>query len=236
MLGTLISFAGLHGCFEGSQGPGRVQVNWQVDGGTCKSVGLTDVQVDLRQDGETVFSEATRCTEGSVLFEDVPVAVYDVVIKGFNQDEVPVYEGFADGVAVKEGETPSTPDGAVKLKAMKATVLLKWSFPDDNSICAFNNVETIEVNLSQTGTVVEIFAGTFPCDPGHAEPEDLPAPFEGGSFVISDVPAGEIDLFLFGLSPEGERVYVGVKEAVLVGNTSANIVVVDLFSCDGNCI
>jgi hypothetical protein len=236
MLGTLMSFAGLQGCFDEEQGPGRIQVNWQVEGGTCKSVGITDVRVDVRRDGETIFSESTRCTDGSVLFEDVPVTVYDVVVKGYNEDQIPVYEGFADKMAVKEGETPSTPDGPVVLRPMKATVLLQWSFPNGNSICSFNNVATVEVNVSQSGTVVDIFSGTFPCDPGQAEPDELPAPFEGGSIVISGVPAGQIDLFLFGLSPEGERVYFGVEEAVLVGNASSNAVLVELFSCDGNCI
>ncbi len=237
MLGTVIMFAGLQGCFSDSQGPGRVQVSWQVEGSTCKAAGLTDVRVDLLQDGTTVFSEATRCTDGSVLFEDVPVAVYDVVVKGFNQDDVPIYEGSAEKMAVKEGETPSTPDGPVKLKAKKGTLLLQWSFPKDKSnLCSFNNVQTIEVNLSQSGTVVEIFAGVFPCEPGYADPEDLPAPFESGWIVISDVPPGEVDLFLFGLSPEGERVYVGTQEAVLVGNTGYVQVLVELFSCDGNCI
>ena len=237
MLGTLMSFAGLHGCFGDSQGPGRVQVSWQVEGSTCKNAGLTDVRVDLRQDGETVLSEATRCTDGSVLFEDVPVAVYDVVVKGFDQDEVPIYEGYAEGMAVKEGETPSTPDGPVKLKAKKGTVLLQWSFPKDKSnLCSFNNVDTIEVNLSQSGSVVDIFAGAFPCEPGYADPEELPAPFESGWIVISDVPPGEVDLFLFGLSPEGERVYFGTEEAVLVGNTGYVQVLVELVSCDGNCV
>lgn len=236
ILGTMMVLTGLQACFGDSQGPGRVQVSWQVEGSTCKTAGLTDVRVDLLQAGETVFSESARCTDGSVLFEDVPVAVYDVVVRAFNEMDVPIYEGSAEGMAVKEGETPSTPDGPIKLKPKKATVMLKWSFPKDNSMCSFNNVETIEVNLSQSGTTVDIFAGAFPCDPGYAEPDELPAPFEGGWIVISDVPSGEVDLFLFGLSPEGERVYFGVEEAWQVGNSSPNQVTVEMFSCDGNCI
>jgi hypothetical protein len=237
LMAAMLILAGPLACMGDSQGPGRVKVTWQVDGSTCKNAGLVDVRVDLRQQGETIFSELTKCSDGSVLFEDVPVGVYDVVAKGFDADANPIYEGAFADMAVKEGETPSQPDGPIKLRAKKGTVLLAWSFPKDKSnLCSFNNVDSIEVNLSQTGSVVDIFAGTFPCDPAYGDPNDLPAPLENGWVVISDVPPGEVDLLLFGLSPEGERVYFGQEEAVQVGNTGYVQVLVELLSCDGNCI
>ncbi len=236
-LAALLVMSGLTACGEGTTGPGRAQVSWQLEGTTCKNAGITDIRVDLLQEGETIFSGSAACSAGSVLFDDVPVGVYDVRIKGFDGDSNPIYEGSYEGLAVKEGETPSTPDGTIKLKAKKGTVLLAWSFPADKSnLCSFNNVETIEVNVSQSGTVVEHFAGVFPCDPAYADPEDLPAPLENGWIVLSDIPPGEVDILLFGLSPEGDRVYFGEEEADQVGNTGYVQVMVQLLPCNGNCI
>jgi hypothetical protein len=223
-------------CMEDSEGPGRVRVDWQVDGATCSKAGIVDIRVELLQLGESIYQESARCTDGTALFENVAADVYDIRVRGYDTENNPFYEATYQGLAVKEGSTPTEPPEALKLKARKGALLLDWVYPKDQSDpCSFGVVDQIEVNVAQSGSVVDIFAGVFPCAPALGDPADLPAPLNDGKIEIADIPPGEIDIVLFGLSPDGERVYYG-EEKVMMANSGEVQVTVSLEPCEKNCI
>jgi len=235
LLIILVAVAGIS-CTEDSEGPGNVRVDWQVSGSTCAKAGIVDIRVELLQMGESIFQESARCTDGTALINDVVVGVYDVRVRGYDKDNNPFYEATYEGLAVKEGSTPTEPPDALKLEAKKGTLLLDWVYPDDQSDpCSFGVVDQIEINVAQSGSVVDIFDGVFPCAPAHSDPEDLPAPLKSGKIEISGVPPGEVDVVLFGLSPEGERVYYGEDQISMV-NSGEVQVTISLHPCEKNCI
>jgi len=224
------------GCSEDEVSPGSALVKWIVKGSTCDKADIADVRVDLLQEGAQLFSEGGKCSAGQVTFDVVPPGVYDVRVLGFDALNNPTYEGLYSGLSVKEGAAPSSPPSAITLNPRKGSILLAWKFPNDKSnLCSFNNVSEIEVNVAQTGTVVQHFSGIFPCEPAYADPEELPAPLENGWIVLSDIPPGEADVVLFGLSPEGDRIFSGT-ESVNVHNIGYVQVTVELEPCTGGCI
>lgn len=239
LLGSLLLIMGAVSgwcCTEDSQGPGRVQIEWQVDGSTCSKAGIVDIRVELLQMGESIFQESASCTDGTVLFEDVVAGVYDVRIRGYDKENNPFYEATYQGLAVKEGSTPTEPPESLKLKAKKGALLIDWIYPKDQSDpCSFGLVDVIEINVAQSGSVVDIFAGAFPCAPALGDPAELPAPMVNGKIEISNIPPGEVDVVLFGLSPEGERVYFG-EEKVMMANSGEVQVTISLEPCEKNCI
>ncbi len=236
---ALVSFVFLGvaiGCAEEEAGSGSALVKWIVKGSTCDKAGIADVRVDLLQEGAQLYSEGGKCAAGQVTFDGIPTGVYDVRVLGFDELNNPTYEGMYAGLSVKEGTVPSTPPSAISLNPRKGSLLLSWKFPNDKSnLCSFNNVSEVEVNVAQTGTVVQHFSGIFPCEPAYADPEELPAPLENGWIVLSDIPPGEADVVLFGLSPEGERIFSGT-ESVMVANVGYVQVTVELEPCSGGCI
>jgi len=224
------------GCAEEEPGPGSALIKWMVKGSTCDKAGIADVRVDLLQQGAQFRSESGKCSAGQVKFNDLPTGVYDVRVLGFDPLSNPTYEGTYSGLSVKEGASPSSPPSAISLTPRQGSILLAWRFPKDKSnLCSFNNVDEIEVNVAQSGTVVQHFSGIFPCEPAYADPEDLPAPLENGWIVLSDIPPGEADVILFGLSPDGERIFEGT-ESVTVANIGYVQVIVTLDPCSGGCI
>jgi len=236
LLGFWLAGIGLMACSDDSSGFGIVQVEWMIKGTTCDKAGIIDVEVQLRQEGTTMLSDDLRCSDGEAYFNEVPAGVYDIRLIGKDGDSNPFFEGKYEGLVVKAGNTVSSPPDVLEMEAKKGTILLAWSFPADQSnLCGFNNVETVEVNVSQAGTAVSLFSGTFPCDPMYADNKDLAAPFEEGRVVISDIPPGEADIVLFGLSPEGVRAYSG-EEVVTVPKTGSISVTVGLEPCEDNCI
>ena len=216
---------------DGGDGFGSAKISWQVLGSSCTVAGIIDVKVALKQDGATMLSsEPVRCGDGSMVFPEVPVGTYEVRVLGFNEDNQVTHEGLSEGLDVGDSDIPAELDQPVSLDIRAGIVKLRWTFPAAGSgLCAFNNVAEVEVNVSQTSTKKLLFQEILPCDP---DPEDL----DDGWFVISDVPPGEVDLVLFGLSPDGDRVSTG-NEQLTVGDGENNEVLITLEPCaGGSCV
>jgi hypothetical protein len=223
------------GCSEEEKSPGRVKISWQVAGSTCAKAGITDVHINLIEDDLTVLTEREKCTAGSVIFNDVPTGVYDVQVRGYDKNDNPIYEGTETSLSVKSGETPSEPANPVELKPKTGFLMLRWKFPPDfPGECLFNDVKKVEVNVSQASTVLELFTGEFPCSPSDLDIEPA-VPLDNGWYIIENVPAGEIEIFLFGLSEDGERMFFG-EEIVDVQSAGQIQLTITLNPCEGQCI
>lgn len=223
-------------CSDDSSGPGRVQVYWQVANTTCTKAGITDVWVHLSQGQERLLSRSTHCSAGTVLIDDVPAGVYDILVEGHDKDDAITYEGSYLGLDVEEGEVASSPPGKIMLSLKSGTLLLNWKLVNTSSnICGFNNVAQVEVNVSQNTPLLNLFSGVFPCDPSSADPDTLPAPLVNAWIEIGGMPPTDLDVVLFGLSPEGVRLFQG-DETVPMPIGGETQVSIELAPCQGECV
>ncbi len=230
VLGTAFS-----GCGSTSEGPGIVQVEWRVEGTTCQKAGIEAVRLDLFQDSELMFSQDGICSAGSLTMPEIDPGRYDVVLSGLSADDLAIYEATYEGLRVKEGTTPSTPDEDLVLRLKLGTVQLRWTLPSDNPLCGFNDVSQVEVNIAQASSMLNLFSGTFPCDPGSTSSDALPAPLIDGWIVVSDILPGDVEILLYGLDSDGDRNFKGEESATVSVGGSLQLKVA-LEPCSGNCI
>jgi hypothetical protein len=231
------------GCSEEPAGPGIVQVSWKLDMTTCAQADVDLVRVQLLQDQQAIYSQDAACGDGTDQLNDVEAGVYDLRLQGIRVNapaaetdgtEDILYEGEYAGLKVRSGSAPSSPPETIVLKLKPGEIWLAWSFPQGQStICSFNNVATVEVNITQAATSLPLLQDEFPCDPGDVPPETIN--FKNGFIVIEDVPAGEVDLVLFGISPDGKRTSQGTKTISILKGQKVQVLVT-LEPCLGECV
>ena len=224
-------------CGEEAEGPGRALIKWEIKGKTCELAGVTKVQVTLEQGGEPMFTEDASCADAQLLLSNVPAGDYDVRVIGFDEDGLAIYEGFGEGLDVKEGADPSSLP-ILELEKKRGIVRIIWAFPEHPGIvsCSAIGVDHIDITVSQTDNDYVIFSGDFPCnlDADAVDLEELPAPVENGYVVISDIPEGMIDLIVYGRNEDGDKAYAGIESMeIRIGQDLQ--VPVELNKCDGNC-
>ena len=232
ILATATSFSG---CGSTSEDPGVVQVEWRVEGTTCQKAGIETVRLNLFQDSELMVSQDGICSAGSLTMPEVETGRYDLVLSGLDSDELAIYEATHPGLKVKEGTTPSTPGEDLVLRLKLGTVQMRWTLPSDNPLCGFNDVSQVEVNIAQASSMLNLFSGIFPCDPGSTSNDALPAPLIDGWIVISDILPADVEILLYGLDSDGERNFKGEESASISIGGSLQLKVA-LEPCSGNCI
>ena len=227
----LMTFATACGPAE-DPGEGLVKVSWVVANTTCSNAGLAEVELQLYQEDERILVRTTACTDGVVTIPAVPVGTYNVRLIGISEDGQALYKVEHEGLKVKKGDEPSSPPSALVLEQIKGTLELRWSFPMEQSNCAFAGTNEVEININRETTGDSEFHAIYPCN----LPVDHPDVNEFDYIEISDLPTDmELEVILFGLDTDGGRVMFGhtVTEVPKIGSKQ---VIVPLEPCDGGCV
>ena len=228
-LALLMTFATACGPAE-DPGEGLVEVSWIVANTTCDKAGLAEVELQLYQEQERILVRTTACTDGVVTIPAVPVGTYNVRLIGISEDGQALYKVEFEGLRVKKGDEPSSPPSDLVLEQIKGTLELRWSFPADQSNCAFAGTDTVEININRETTGDSEFQAVYPCNLA------LDDVNENGYIEITDLPTDmELEVILFGLDPDGGRVMFGdtVTEVPKIGSKQ---VIVPLDPCNGGCV
>ncbi|GEM_PF-4046091 len=204
------------GCAEDAAGFNSLVVKWEVQGTKCSTAGIVNVRVELKQSGVTVISESGSCAKGSLVLEEVPEGVYDIVLVGLDENSKGTFEGRLSGVRVKEGAAP-VETSAIQLAVKKGELMLMWILPTAKP-CSGNDIYRVEATLWRGEDVVRTLE--FYCDPGSvpldktetAELEANMVRFEEGYMVFWGLVPGTIRINLFGISSTDKRTAQGELE------------------------
>jgi hypothetical protein len=184
---------GLVGCMRDVE-RGDLAVSWTIglDRPTeaeCESAGIDRVSVSLASSTHDAREEVD-CSDGSALFEDIPVAGYAVRVRGLDASGCTVYGGDRAEALPGAQETGEVDVILGRLEPAGA-ILVGWRF-EDGMMCGAHAVEQVRIQvLSDDEWVADTYV---PCDAGAAE--------------LPDVPAGSIDLKLSAFEGPAELCYL----------------------------
>jgi hypothetical protein len=204
-------------------------VSWQIDGNTCDVAGVKSVHISLTLE-EALYDTAEKpCADGEAAFIDLPPGDYQVALEGRNDKGEVKYVADSVTVEVPPGATGKSPK--MVLSPIGSGLNLTWYF-QDNKLCSFAGVVQVEVNVwSKEGQALGDSPKQYACDPfqeagatGDATP----------GIKILNLQVKEVDLVLFGLDQDGDRVYKGTASVKLEDGKLLDVQV-ELKPCSGTC-
>lgn len=151
--------------------PGSVSVNWLVGTSGCSGLSVDTVAV-LIEGGELSGTNVRTypCSAGEATLSGLAPGVYDLTLRGQDQQGVDRFEGEARNVDVRSGGITSVP--TVRLTALPAVIDVTWYF-DNGRMCAHNEIETVGITLFQDE--YEVLTGEAPCQDAAMTIDQVPA-------------------------------------------------------------
>ncbi len=208
------------GCGE-SDSFGDLVVRYQIGSGIdCDEAGIDSIQITLDGSSHTPDPRIVACRDerGELLFRNIPVDVYDVVVHGLDANDEPIFEGEQEDVSIIEGDEVET--RVITLSVMNPALRVRWRF-DNGFQCSTNDVQEIEMVLyreridRETDEIVDC---------------------ELGEFLIEDLFPGNYDLRVRAIdATEGEYSFAYDLDGIDLTGGGTESVVVTLEACQGEC-
>lgn len=231
VLGALVAFIALTACDHSEKAsPGLLKVSWQIQGNTCKAAGVETVRVTLLLDGAVYEARDSACAAGEMTFVDMPSMVYGVQLTGFDVDGETRYTGELEAIDLVAGETNET--GRIAMTKVGSGISLAWYFAN-NLLCSFNGV--VEVEVTVWYDQLQLHNQIYSCDPFGDTETGAGVPSGDLGVKVYDLQVPEVDVVLFGLDANGDRIFVGEERAIQLDEGAVKRVNVKLEACDGAC-
>jgi hypothetical protein len=180
---------------------GTLIVDYQLGtGATCKAQGVTTIRIRLQNSERDSLPSSTfpcTATAGQAELADVPSDVYTVVAEALNASGTVVLDDSESNVTISEGRNTTL---EMYLWAVGLTLQVEWRFLDGR-FCSTHNVHHLHMVLARDSAI-----------PFYEE--DLPC--EDGSVTITDLLVGTYDLVVWGVDPDGLRMYSFQKHGIEV--------------------
>jgi hypothetical protein len=209
------------GCGDSSY-YGDLLVHYRIGSGvTCDTAGIASIEVTLDGSEHDPAPSIAPCTDRTtdLLFRDVPVDVYDVTVRGLDEDGDPIFEGTQTGVTIVEGDVTET--RTITLSVMNPSLRLIWTFPG-GTMCGVNNVSALHVVLYRQSINIERDLDDVECQPGQ--------------FLIEDLFPDEYDIRVRAFDDtSGEYTFAFDRDGIDLTGAGTVQVVANLEACQGEC-
>ncbi len=190
--------------------PGKVQAKWRLSGTTCEEAGVITVKATLTQEQSAIaFFEEADCADGELSINSVSPGTYDLAIEGLNDEGETIYKASVEDVVVVSDELTNTT--TLTLKVVGGELRTEWRF-DNGKFCANNNVETIEVVVTEQPSGWPALNDSVACDVAH--------------LVGSDLRPGSYQVEVLGLNDQDNVIYRGVENATIAAAEKKTVDVV----------
>ena len=231
LLGALSALIALGACDHSAKSsPGVLKVSWQIQGNTCKAAGVETVRVTLLLDGAVYEARDSACAAGEMTFVDVPSMVYGVQLTGFDVDGETRYAGELAAFDLVAGETSET--GRIAMTKVGSGISLAWYFAN-NLLCSFNGVYEVEVTVWYDQ--LQLHNKIYSCDPFGDLQAGTGTPSGDLGVKVYDLQVPEVDVVLFGLDANADRIFVGEERGIQLNEGAVKRVNVKLEACEGTC-
>lgn len=201
---------------------GDLLIHYRIGSGvTCAAAGIDSIEVTLDGSEHDPAPWIAPCNDrtSDLLFRDVPVDVYDVTVRGLDEDGEPIFDGSQDGVTIVEGDVTETRN--ITLTVMNPSLRLIWTFPG-GTMCGVNGVSELHVVLYRQSINVERDIDDVPCQPGQ--------------YVIEDLFPDEYDIRVRAFDEtSGEYTFAFDRDGIDLTGAGTVQVVANLESCQGEC-
>ena len=185
----------LSGCFldENVNETNDLRVYWQIQGGTCSTADISNVQIDIYDESETLFDTTlTLCSNTETLFRGLPVGVYSVRATGLNGDSVAIYESGLTEVTVDASDEVVELLPPLELGLKRATLEVSWVF-ESGKLCQFEGVDDIEISIWDQIEIQVLETKTVSCDYDQAPSRSFRmAAHPWGSYLMSSLRAQSV--------------------------------------------
>jgi hypothetical protein len=177
---------------------GDLKVSWTIgldepSIDQCSAAGIESILITLDGEEHDELEDAT-CATGERTFHGLPVMGYTVRVQGMDREGCAVYEGRLANAVPSEEEDPAEIDVIMQRVTPGGSVTITWRFLD-GMMCGAHGIEVVHLELlSEDAMVLET---------------DLSC--HDGRVVVSDVPAGSVDLRLSALEGAMEMCYVATN-------------------------
>jgi hypothetical protein len=172
--GALALIATLAGC-QPDRGPGSVLVTYRLGNSkTCDEVEVASIRATVFRGGtidaaDLLYSEEVDCEDGEVLIENVNPNTYELVVVGYDNAGVAIFDNLGQPVADRKVEVFDAADSETDadLTARPAELLVRWRLGDggfDN--CAGIGIDRFEIQAYQIGGGTVLLETEIDCEVG----------------------------------------------------------------------